>query len=282
MSTITTTESSQLPPIYNQFLENVIGRGIAATSEPYQAYDAPRIAGFNADQNRAMDLARTGVGIGDPALMRAQEMTNRAGSATFPDAAQAYMNPYLQGVVNNIGTMAARNLQENLLPQVNRTFVGGGTFGGSRSADFTNRAVRDANEAAIRQQAEAMARGYGEAADIFSSDMSRQLAGATNLSSIGQAQQTMRANDVAALGAIGQQGQNLAQRSADLRYADFVEERDNPYNQANRLASLGQGIKLPETRTTTAPGPNNTAATLGGVGSVISGIGSVVAPNLGR
>jgi hypothetical protein len=279
MSTITTTEASQLPPIYNQFLENVIGRGIAATSEPYQAYDAPRIAGFNADQNRSMELARTGVGIGDPALMQAQQLATQAGTMTFPGSAQAYMNPYLQGVVNNIGTMAARNLQENLLPQVNRTFVGGGTFGGSRSAEFTNRAVRDANEAAMRQQAETLAAGYGQAADIFGNDMTRQLAGATNLSSIGQAQQQMRAGDVAALGAVGQQGQNLAQRSADLRYADFVDERDNPYNQANRLASLGQGIKLPETRTTTAPGPNTTGSILGGVGSVISGIGSIVAPN---
>jgi hypothetical protein len=282
MSTITTTQSSQLPAWYNQYAQNLIGRGLAVTAEPYQEYGAARVAGFTPDQQQSMQLARESVGIGEPAVQQAQQLAAQAGTMTFPGSAQAYMNPYLQGVVNNIGTMAARNLQENLLPQVNRTFVGGGTFGGSRSADFTNRAVRDANESAMRQQAETLAAGYGQAADIFGRDVNRQLSAAPTIANIGQQQQQMRAGDVAALGGIGQQQQNLGQTSANLAYEDFVRQRDFPFTQVQRLSGIGQGISLPRSETTTAPGPNTTASTLGGIGSVLAGVGSIVAPNLGR
>lgn len=282
MSTITTTSTSQLPAWYNQYAQNLIGRGLAVTSEPYQAYEAPRIAGFNPDQQQAMQLARQSVGIGEPIVQQAQQMAQQAGQATFPQAAQAYMNPYIQGVVENIGSSAARNLRENLLPQVNRTFVGGGTFGGSRSADFMNRAVRDANRAALNEQAQALTQGYGQANDIFNRDVSRQLSAAQQLASIGQQQQQMRGTDVAALGGIGQQQQNLAQTSANLAYEDFTRQRDFPYMQVERLSGLGRGISLPQTNTTQAPGPNQTTATLGGIGSVLAGIGSIFAPNLGR
>jgi hypothetical protein len=282
MSTITTTSTNQLPAWYTQYAQNLLGRGLSVTSEPYQEYGAARVAGFTPDQQQAMQLARQSVGIGEPIVQQAQQATQQATAATFPQAAETYMNPYIQGVVNNIGTMAARNLQENLLPQVNRTFVGGGTFGGSRSADFTNRAVRDANESAMRQQAQTLAEGYGQAADIFNLDVNRQLTGAGQLGNLGQKMQQMRGTDVASLGGIGQQQQNLGQTSANLAYEDFVRQRDFPYTQVQRLSGLGQGINLPETKTTQAPGPNSTAATLGGIGSVLAGVGSIFAPNLGR
>ena len=275
MSTMTTTQTSQLPAWYNQYAQNLIGRALSVTAEPYQEYGAARIAGFTPDQQQAMQLARQSVGIGEPAVQQAQQMAQQAAQTTFPQQAQTYMNPFIQNVVENVAASAGRNLRENLLPQVNRTFVGGGTFGGSRSADFMNRAVRDANQAALRQQGELLSQGYGQAADIFGRDASRQLAGAQQLGNLGQQMQQMRGTDIASLGGIGQQQQNLAQTSANLAYEDFTRQRDFPYMQAQRLAGLGQGISLPQTQTTTQPGPNSTAAALGGIGAVLSGLGSL-------
>ena len=85
------------------------------------------------------------------------------------------MNPYNEAVTNRIGELAGRNLRENILPGVNRTFIGGGTFGGSRSAEFTARAIRDAQEAALSEQSRALQAGYGQAADIYGADAARQI-----------------------------------------------------------------------------------------------------------
>lgn len=116
-------------------------------------------------------LQRAGIGS---ALSSANPYL-RAGSGSFTQNVDQYMNPYNTAVTNRIGEMAARNLRENLLPAVNRTFIGGGTFGGSRSADFTARAVRDAQEAALAEQNKALQAGYGQAADIYNTEAQRNL-----------------------------------------------------------------------------------------------------------
>jgi hypothetical protein len=305
MSTITTTSAASLPEWYNQYAQNLLGRGYAVTSEPYQAYGAPRVAGFSGDQQQAFNLTRQNVGSFQPFFQQgAQTLAQSAqgsagaqaqpflqqGTQTFPQAAQSYMNPYVNAVVDNVGTLAARNLRENLLPAVNRTFVGGGTFGGSRSAEFTNRAVRDTNEAAMRQQSELLRQGYTDAANIFNqdagralqagnvagnlgvSDLYRQMQTGQMQANLGRDLQTMNAADAAALSGIGQQQQNLAQTSANLAFEDFQRQRDFPFTQVQRLAGLGSNLRVPESRTTTEPAPNQTAAN---IGAILSGIGSI-------
>lgn len=305
MSTITTTSTTALPEWYNQYAQNLLGRAYATTSEPFQTYGAARVAGFTPDQQQAMQMTRQNVGAFQPMFQQGAQTVNQAaqgsasnmaapmiqqGIGTFPQAAQAYMNPFVDSVVNNVGTLAARNLSENLLPQVNRTFVGSGTFGGSRSAEFTNRAVRDTQEAALRQQSELMRQGYTDAANIFQSDQGRALQGANITGNLGVSDlyrqmqagqiqagmgrdlQQMQAADTAALAGIGQQQQGLNQQSANLAYEDFQQQRDFPFVQAQRLAALGANLRVPQSTQTSEPGPNQTASN---IGSILTGIGAL-------
>jgi len=99
----------------------------------------------------------------------------KGGTDSFTNNAEKYMNPYNEAVTNRIGEMAGRNLRENILPGINRTFIGGGSFGGKRSAEFTARAVRDATEAATAEQNKALQAGYGQAADIYGAEAERKL-----------------------------------------------------------------------------------------------------------
>lgn len=310
MSTITTTSSAQLPEWYNQYAQNLLARGSAVTSEPFQAYGAPRVAGFGQDQQQAFNMTRQNVGSWQPYMQQGAQQIAGAGAGSaagmaqpyiqrgvgsFADNAQSYMNPYTQNVVNNVGTLAARNLSENLLPQVNRTFVGGGSFGGSRSAEFTNRAVRDANESALREQGTLLNQGYGQAADIYNQDAARNLQGGQAIgqfgaqdfqrqlqagqatANIGQSIQQAQAVDTGAMAGIGQQQQALGQQSANLAYQDFERQRDYPWMQTERLSGLGRGLSLPESRQNTTPAPNQTGANIGnilaGIGAIVSGVG---------
>ncbi len=275
MATQTTQTQTVLPEWYEQYAKTLLGKAYGATSQPYQTYGAARVAGFTPEQNQAFGMVNSNVGNWKPAVNAAMGAAN-AGTAnwTDPGVAGKYMSPYTDAVVDDIGVMAGRNLSENLLPAVNRTFVGGGTFGGSRSEEFTARAVRDANEAALRQQNAAREAGYNIAGNLFNQDAGRDLQGGQLLNTIGTNRQALAGRDAAAVEAVGAQKQALQQKSADLAYQDFERQRDYPLLQAQQLAGIGgaPGAGGTGSSTVTAPGPNNTAST---IGNIIGGIGTI-------
>lgn len=275
-----TTTQTVLPEWYTQYAQNVLSKAYAATSEPYQKYvtkDAsgkeipiPRIAGFQPEQEQAFSEFKTTRGEYEPYIGASSEaLSAGTGSFTAPGVAQRYMNPYIQNVVSGIGAMAGRNLSENILPQLNRTFVGGGTFGGSRSAEFTQRAIRDAQAAALEKQVAALTEGYKTAADLYGTEATRALEAAPRFAQLGTQVQEQRMKELSGLEEIGARRQELAQRSADLAREDFEAQRDFPYLQAQRLAAIGGAPSATGagTRTETAPGPSTLQQVLGLAGA---------------
>lgn len=267
MAMQTTISETKLP----QWLIDAYTKGITmagnAVGSGYQKYTAgPRIADFSPQEMRAYNMVSENVGNYKPYTTAAGNyITGGTQSFASPGVAGQYMNPYTQNVVAGIGSAAGRNLYENLLPQVNRTFVGGGTFGGSRSAEFTNRAVRDANAAALSAQNEALQKGYESAQGQFNTEANRYLTAAQQAQSLGQGVQSMAGVDAAALEAAGRQQQTKQQESLDLLRSDWEAQRDYDYNEAQKYINLvgrpsasGAG-----TETTTAPGPSRTAQTIG-------------------
>lgn len=278
-----TTTQTILPEWYTQYAQNVLSKAYAATSEPYQKYvtkdasgkEVPiaRIAGFQPEQEQAFSRYKETMGEYEPYIGASSEALG-AGTSSFtaPGVAQKYMNPYLQNVVSGIGAMAGRNLRENILPELNRTFVGGGTFGGKRSFDFTQRAIRDAQAAALEKQVGALSEGYKAATDLYGSEANRMLEAAPRFAELGTQVQTQRARELSGLEEIGRERQDLAQRSADLAYEDFERQRDYPLYQAQQLANIG-GVPSAQgagTRVETAPGQSRTSQVLG---TLATGVG---------
>ncbi|MFP5515613.1 MAG: hypothetical protein ACLGJC_21315 [Alphaproteobacteria bacterium] len=103
------------------------------------------------------------------------------GTGSWTNNVSSYMSPYTQQVTDRIADLGARNLSEKLLPAVNKTFIGSGQFGSTRNSEFTNRALRDTQEAVLGQQSQALESGYKTAADIYGQDASRQLQGGLGL-----------------------------------------------------------------------------------------------------
>lgn len=263
-----TTTQTILPEWYTQYAQNVLSRAYSATSEPYQEYKAPRIAGFQPEQEQAFTGFKESMGAYQPYIGASGEALRRGTTSfTAPGVAQQYMNPYIQSVVSGIGQMAGRNLYENILPQVNRTFIGGGTFGGSRSAEFTQRAIRDAQSAALSAQVNALQEGYKTAADLYGNEATRALEAAPRFASLGEQLQKQRMTDLSGLERIGIQRQDLAQRSADLAYEDFQRQRDYPLYQVQQLAGIGgrPAATGAGTEITTAPGQSKTSQILGAI-----------------
>lgn len=304
-----TTTQTILPAWYTQYAQNLTGKAMAAAEEPYQAYNLPRIAGFTPEQEQAYAMAPEKAASYQPYLSSAGTLATAGGagssagiaqpylqagttSFTAPGVSSQYMSPYIQNVVSGIGQAAARNLSENLLPAVNRTFVGGGTFGGSRSADFTARAVRDANAAALSQQAQALQQGYTQAADLYgqeagrqitagteagklaSTDYDRMVAAAKGLGALGETAQNLGLKEAQTLEGIGAQRQALGQKSADLAYQDFVAQREYPWTQLQKMSSVaGTPSGTGSTTVTQTPAPSTTSQVLGNLAGIAGILG---------
>jgi hypothetical protein len=277
MATQTTQTQTILPEWYTQYVKDLLGRASAATSRGYQAYDRPRVAGFSPEQEEAFGGYKETMGAYQPYIDKSAQLINRGtGSFTDPGVASRYMNPYIQNVISGIGSTAGRNLSENILPQINRTFVGGGTFGGSRSGDFMQRAVRDTQSQALTKQLEAMSGAYESAANLYGDESGRAMTGAGQFAKLGEQQQEQRARELAGLEAIGQKRQDLGQRSADLAYGDFERQRDYELNQVKEFAGIGGTPSAAGTGTSikTEPGTSGFGSALGTAATIAGAIGS--------
>lgn len=127
-------------------------------------------------------LQRSGLDVAQPFLERA--------GATSAQNIQQYMNPYIEGVTDRIAQLGARNLSEQLLPNVSDAFIKAGQFGGTRMGEFGSRALRDTQEAVLGEQAKALREGYGQALTTSAADLARMGQLGATAGQLGTAEQT--------------------------------------------------------------------------------------------
>jgi len=220
-------------------LGQAAGMSGAGAAQPYfqQGLTPIQMAG----QGRATEAAQPFLGqaIEGSPLSTAQPYFQQA-AQTFPGAVSQYMSPYTEGVVNRIADLGARNLREKFLPEIGEEFIRAGQFGGSRMGEFGARALRDVQESVLGEQAKALQAGYGQAADIFASDVGRQAQLAGTAGQLGTAQQRAL---LEAGSTMGQFSTSDLQRmlSSGVNIADIGKSFGTLTGQdASRLADIGQ------------------------------------------
>lgn len=187
------------------YMQRAAGADVVGAAQPYLQ---------QAGQTTAQALA-------DRALTAAQPYLQQAGQTAASQVGQ-YMSPYQQGVLDVIARQGARNLREQLLPQVSDAFIKAGQFGSSRMGEFGARAIRDTQEAILAQQAQAAQQGYGQAMSAAQADLARQAGLAGTVGSISGA-------DLSRILQGGGQYANLGQTAGQLTG-----------QQAQAMANLGQ------------------------------------------
>ena len=188
-----------------------------------------------------------------PFLGQAGEALTGA-SQTFPEAVNAYMNPYTQNVVNQIADQGVRQLTEKFLPAVGQEFIQAGQFGvgpgSTRMGEFGARALRDVQENVLAEQAKALQAGYGQAADIFQSDASRKAGLAGTAADIAGMAQKYGLTGAEAVGSVGEKERAMQQANLKLAYEDFLKQENYPKEQIQFLSEILKGINLPKTEVT--------------------------------
>lgn len=323
---VSKTSQTILPDWYTNYAMQVLGNQQAASAMPYTPYQGPRVAEFSPTQQQGFGMAGQAATAYQPALGQATQATQQtmqapgalavaqpylgAAGQTAPGVVNQYMNPYQDAVVNRIGELGARNLQENILPGVEGRYIAAGQLGyggrqpgmGTPSGMMTDtaRAVRDVSADILGKQSEALQAGYTGALGAAQTDLSRmgtlagtagnlgyqqnaqQLAGAGQLAELGAQAQQLGLTGAGALQQVGATQQGQAQKNIDTAYADFLRQQGYPQEQINNMVTTLGGLKGAVPTATVEEGiqplsyqPDygpNTAETIGGALSGLAGV----------
>jgi hypothetical protein len=213
---------------------DVVGAAQPALSKAFQQdiVGAAQPLIGKAETTTAQSLAERALTAADPYL--------KAAGQTSASQVGQYMSPYQQGVLDVIAKQGARNLSENLLPQVSDAFIKAGQFGSNRMGEFGSRALRDTQESILNQQAQAAQQGYAQSMQAAQADLARQGQLAGTVGSISGADLSRILQGGAQYGNLGQtMGQLTGQQMAQLTNLGQTQGQLTSQQMQN-LSNLGQ------------------------------------------
>ncbi len=263
---VTGTQKQQLPKWMDQAGRYNYGLATQLAGRAYTPYPFSRVQGFSRDQNKAMSMlrkfapdARAGAKDFDaPRLI--DNIGGKSGSL------QAYMNPYLDEVLNRTEDRIDQGTGKALQWESNTAAHGANAFGDARHG------IADSliHEKGIQAKGDAAANAYAQ-----SFDTAMQLRDRDINRMFDEEQLNMQKDDeflkyIDSLYRSGANQQALGQKRKDLGYQDFVNQRDYPIDMFNLLQAALTGTPYSKTTQTLEPGPSNGGLIAGGIGSLLS------------
>ena len=269
-------EESSLSSFAGPYVTEMLGRGQALAGMPYQAYMGPLTAGQSSLQDTAFQglaglnvptsmggfnpMSFTGAGYAAPTAQQAVDGQMGAYTPASGNVLQQYMTPYLQGALqpqydaaNRQALISAQNLQSQ--------YGKAGAYGGSRQGI----AEAELQRGLLDRMSGITGQGYQDAftaaQNQFNTEQDRQMT----------AQQRTNQYGMDVLGA--QQDAGSVQRGIESEgiaadYAQFAEERDDPFKKVQYQQSLLQGLPI-STQAYQYSQPTSAQSFAGGAGSIL-------------
>lgn len=225
-----TGQESSLSNWAGEYVTDMLGKGQAAASQPYQAYSGPLSAGTSSLQDQAFS------GLASLTVPTAQQMQPFTAKQFSTEDATRLMNPYLQASLDPQIAEARRQAEISNLQ--NRTaLTKAGAFGGTRGALMESENQRNmlTNVAGITGQGYKQA--YDQAMAQFNTEQNQGRQSTLDAQNYGLSVLQKQAD----AGAV-QRGIEAEGIKAD--YDQFKEERDFPYKQAQYMQSLLQDLPI--------------------------------------
>ena len=305
VETVTTTSIADLPDWQKTYMKEILDRAQALGKDNY-TLPAYNVAERTPLQQQATQLAQQGVGSYGPMLQGAagsvgtgiaatqaglnplaQSITSagQIGSTTAanilnPNAAQAYMNPYEQAVIDQ--TMQDIQRQSNIQQQgLDAQSVGADAFGGSRQGIQRAEQQRNTIDAQARAAAGLRQSGYNQAQQqqLARAQAAGQagMAGAQlmqsgaaqygqlgqgigslgmNQAKLGEAFQGLNLNDINTLSSFGGQEQGQQQAVLDAQRQTQYQNTMQPYQQLGFYSDIFQGMPTSQSTFTSQQQPS--------------------------
>lgn len=223
------TESS-LSNWAGPYVTEMLGRGQALASMPYQGYTGPLTSGPSSLQQQAFS------GIAGLQIPTDQMKSYTPTSFTAEGTAQQYMNPYLQAALNPQLEEARRQAEISRMQQAGR-MARAGAYGGGRQAIMESELNRNLMSNLSNITGQGYKTAFEQAQNQFNTEQQRQMAANQAAQQYGLAALQRQAE-------LGGVQQNIAQQGITADLEQFREERDFPYKQVQYMQSLLQGLPL--------------------------------------
>ena len=212
------------------YVTDMLGKGQALANQPYQGYGGPLTAGQSGLQTQAFQ------GLAGLTVPTAQMGGFNPTSFTSGTTAQDYMSPFMNTALEP--QMAEAQRQAEIQRVENASRLGkAGAFGGSRQAIMESEGQRNLLRNMADIYGTGMQNAYTQGMGQFNTEQDRAL----------QAQNQINQYGLTALGAQQTAGgleRGIEQQGVAADYAQFKEERDNPYKQVQYQQSLLQGLPI--------------------------------------
>jgi hypothetical protein len=252
---------SSLSPWAGPYVTEMLGRGQALASMPYQAYEGALTAGASPLQQQAFgglgsltlpaaSAAGSFTGAGYQPLTPEQLAAGEMPTTTAPTSpVQQYMSPYIQAALEPQYEQARR--QTDIAQQALQSqYAKAGAYGGARQGI----AEAELQRGLLDRLADITGTGYQQAfqqaADMFGREQDYGL----------RALEAQRAG--------GTQQRDIEQAGVLADIAQFEQERDFPYRQTQYMQSLLQGLPI-STQAYQYTQPTGLQSFAGGAGSVL-------------
>ena len=267
------------------YVTDMLGRGQAISSAPYEAYMGPLTAGESAGQQAAFQ------GIAGLTAPTQQMGAFTPSSFTEAGTAQNYMNPYIQQALQPQLDEARRQNEIARIEQAGR-LTKAGAYGGGRQAVMESELDRGYLDRVAALTGTAYSDAYNRGQTQFNTEQDRQR----------QAQELTNLYGLSALqkqSDIGAQQRAVEGQGIAADKAQFDQEYAFPYKQTQYMQSLLQGLPLasqdytyaqPSQLTQALAGAGGTSqlynsifgGAAGGIGSLLqSGVTSLFSPDYG-
>ena len=250
-----TSTTSIDPDIKKAYLENLgQAQGVAAALPTRQFADFNPL--YQAGEEQLVNTAIAGRGIGTTDA--AAEYANQFAQNSMADISN-YMNPYTEQVIkNNLGDIEAS--RQTAVQQMGEAATRAKAFGGTRQGvaeGATNKAYADK---AAQMSADLRMKGFDTSANLMQQDLTRRMAAAGQLGSLGQQQQTMGLEGGKAVMGAGSARQGLSQQELDAMRNIGVEKLGITQGaMSTALPNAGGSTSTPTTR-------NALSGAMGGAG----------------
>jgi len=276
MAVSTVEQKTILPDYQRDFLEKLLTDVRDTATQPVE-FPEIQVAGLTPIQQQAIERGVAGIGAFQPMLQSGADIVGMGVSALQPGAQQAFMNPFIENVIDQ--NLADITRQGDIArQQIGSSAVQQGAFGGSRQAVAEQELQRNLADTFARQSAGLRAQAFESAQDRAQKASELFTKAGIATAGLGEAQQAANLRDIQLLSGLGGQEQSQQQSELDALRATSTQRQFEPYQRLSFMSDIFRGVPSTATTlsTTTTPDPSKISQVgglLGGVASLAGAFG---------
>jgi hypothetical protein len=290
----TTTTQNAISAYAAPYVENMLGKTEALTSQQYQPYSGQRTADFTDLQNQAFQGANSlgpaqqnaqGSNLAAMSGIGALNLANTANPRDFQQNIGGYMNPYMNQVLSPQLDELRRQYGITGTQQAGQA-TQAGAFGGSRDAIMAAENQRNLGTAQNQAIGQAYNNAFNAAQNQYNQNGTFALQGmqaanqaANTLGSLGQNQFNQQNAALNTQNQMGTQQQQQQQNVLNQQYQDFLTQKQTPYNQLSFMQNMLSGLPMSSTTQNVYSNPSAISQVAGLGTAGIAGLGMYNAMN---